>query len=550
MFVEQVDDGERGPGGHEGRALLPDVPALEDREDGVGPRGRSADAEFLELLHQARLGVAGGRRRAVALGCHRRHRDDRPDREHRQLCFALFGALALVGALDIDSAVPGEGDGGTGGGELAVGGCARSILGDCCTDTHRHRGADGIGHLRGKRALPDEAIQRQFLAIQLGGHLVGCAQRGGGPDALVGLLSVLHLVREVSDGLGDMRLAVDTLDLGAHCPECLLRQRHAVGTHIRDEATLVEALCKAHHLGSRQAQLSAALLLERRGHERRLRRRAVGLVLDTAYGEGGARQRAGECLGTRSVHHDGALLGRTGGVEVLAARDPGAVEGDEGGGERRAGGRQCCDVPVAGAHEGNALLLALHHEPDGGGLHPARRQTTVDLAPEHRRDLVAVQAVEDAAGLCGVHEAVVQTAGVGNGMVNGGLGDLVEHHALHGHLGLQVLEQVPRNGLPLAILVGGEIQLAGVLECRTQVLHDLATPLGQLVGGLEAVLDVHGHAATGKIGNVAHRGAHIELIAQEPGNGLRLGGRFDDNEWTGHGRVDRCTAGCLSRRVP
>ena len=135
-------------------------------------------------------------------------------------------------------------------------------------------------------------------------------------------------------------------------------------------------------------------------------------------------------------------------------------------------------------------------------------------------------------------------------MVDGSLGDLVEHHALHGYFGLQILEQVPRDGLPLAILVGGEVQLAGILECRTQVLHDLTASLGQLVGGLEAVLDVHSHAAAGKIGNVSHRGAHIELVAQEAGNGLRLGGRFDDDERTGHGRVDRCTVGCLSRRLP
>ena len=288
MLVEQVDDGERGPRGHEGRALLPDVPALEDGEDGVGPRGRSADAELLELLHEARLGIAGGRRGAVALGCHRRHRDGRTDGEHRQLCLALLGALALVGALHINGAIPREGDGGTGGGELAVGRCARRILGGCCTNTHRHRGADGIGHLRRERALPDEAIQRQFLTVQFRGHLVGCAQRCGGPDALVGLLGVFDLVREVSHGLGDVRLAVDTLDLRAHCTERLLRQRHAVGTHVGDEATFVEALRDAHHLGSRQAQLSAALLLERRGHEGSLRRRAVGLVLDTANGEGGA----------------------------------------------------------------------------------------------------------------------------------------------------------------------------------------------------------------------------------------------------------------------
>ena len=45
-------------------------------------------------------------------------------------------------------------------------------------------------------------------------------------------------------------------------------------------------------------------------------------------------------------------------------------------------------------------------------------------------------------------------------------GDLVEHHALDLHpLGrVEDLEQVPGDGLALAILVGGEIELVGLLQ--------------------------------------------------------------------------------------
>ena len=50
-------------------------------------------------------------------------------------------------------------------------------------------------------------------------------------------------------------------------------------------------------------------------------------------------------------------------------------------------------------------------------------------------------------------------------------GDLVEHHALAPGcaLGLEHLEQVPGDGLALAILIRGEIERVGVLEGPLQL---------------------------------------------------------------------------------
>jgi hypothetical protein len=60
-------------------------------------------------------------------------------------------------------------------------------------------------------------------------------------------------------------------------------------------------------------------------------------------------------------------------------------------------------------------------------------------------------------------------------VVDGRLGDLVEHHPLHGHLGLQHLEEVPGDGLALAVFVGREVELVGVLQSGLEVLdHVLA----------------------------------------------------------------------------
>ena len=76
------------------------------------------------------------------------------------------------------------------------------------------------------------------------------------------------------------------------------------------------------------------------------------------------------------------------------------------------------DVPVAGDDEGDPLALALDDEADRRALHATGRQAAVDPPPQHRRHLVAVEAVEDATGLGGVDEAVVDAARVVDGVVD------------------------------------------------------------------------------------------------------------------------------------
>ena len=91
----------------------------------------------------------------------------------------------------------------------------------------------------------------------------------------------------------------------------------------------------------------------------------------------------------------------------------------------------------------DALLFAFDDQTDGGALHSARRQSAVDSTPQHRRHLVAVQAVENASGLGSIDEALIDLAWVVDGVLDGGGGDLVEHHATHRHLRTQTLHQVP-----------------------------------------------------------------------------------------------------------
>jgi hypothetical protein len=60
--------------------------------------------------------------------------------------------------------------------------------------------------------------------------------------------------------------------------------------------------------------------------------------------------------------------------------------------------------------------------------------------------------------------SLVELARVGDGGLDRVLGDLVEDHPLDRDLGLERLEQVPGDGLALAVLIGGEEELVGVLE--------------------------------------------------------------------------------------
>src|SRR5690606_24085105 len=68
--------------------------------------------------------------------------------------------------------------------------------------------------------------------------------------------------------------------------------------------------------------------------------------------------------------------------------------------------------------------------------------------------------------------------------------DLVEDHALDGHLGLEGLQQVPGDGLALAVLIGGEQELVGVLQCALELGDGLGLAVGDDIVGVEVVLDV------------------------------------------------------------
>lgn len=238
-------------------------------------------------------------------------------------------------------------------------------------------------------------------------------------------------------------------------------------------------------------------------------------------------------------------------AEVTALGDPAAVDGYEPGDQRRrvggvartAGAERAGQVPVLGGAERDALPLALDDEPGGDGLDTAGGQAAHDLFPQDRRDLVAVQPVEDPARLLRVHHQFVELAGVGDGSPDRFLGDLVEDHPVDRDLGLENFLEMPRDGFALAVLIGGEEEFVGV----GQQLFELSD-LGLLVGvddvdRLEVVFDVHTEAAHLAGVLLGHLGGAVREVADVPDarlddiagaevalDRLRLDRRLDDDE--------------------
>jgi hypothetical protein len=112
-------------------------------------------------------------------------------------------------------------------------------------------------------------------------------------------------------------------------------------------------------------------------------------------------------------------------------------------------------------------------------------------------------------------------------------GDLVEDHPPGRDLGLQLLQQVPGDGLALAVLVSGEQQFVGILQGSLQ-LGDLLPLVGvDHVQRLEVGVHVHAEPRPGlaavlgrylgclvrHVADVPDAGLDHVALAEVPGNG-------------------------------
>ena len=188
------------------------------------------------------------------------------------------------------------------------------------------------------------------------------------------------------------------------------------------------------------------------------------------------------------------------------------------------------DRPVLPGDKGPNFLLPLHHKPGGHRLHPSGGQPLPDFLPQQRGELVAHNPVQDAPGLLGVHQVLVDGPGGGDGLVDHILGDFVEGHPVGLVVGdAQQLLQMPGDGLPLPVRVGGQIDLARPLGRFLQVADDILLTLDGLVVWDKAPLDIHAQLALGQVPDMAHGRLYLIARPQVLADGLGLGRGLHDH---------------------
>ena len=153
--------------------------------------------------------------------------------------------------------------------------------------------------------------------------------------------------------------------------------------------------------------------------------------------------------------------------------------------------------------------------------------------------MVADDPVEDPPRLLRVDLVHVDRVRVRKGVLNLALGDGVEDHPLgFGGVDPQLLGQMPRNRLALAVEVRREPDVDGLLGCPLQCGHRFLLLRQDDVGRLEVVVQVHaGHRLLRallrprrEIAHMTDRGLHHVVWAEVPVDRLRLGRRLDDHQ--------------------
>ena len=423
------------------------------------------------------------------------------------------------------------------------------------SDTDAGRQVFGRRHLAGHELAPDQFIQALGIAFHAG-ELGRLEVDVGRTDRLVRLLGAL--LARIHDRLGrQVLLAVLALDKAAHHLHGVGREVGGVGTHISDVAGFIQTLGHHHGLLHAEAQAIARGLLQGGGDVRR-RRLAAGrfvFAFDDAVAGG---------LELLQRGHGLLFIQRLEGLAVLAGHfkfDVGAF----------AAGQIRMDLPVLFRVEGADFFLALHHQLHGNRLHPASRQATGDLLPQQRRDHVAHHAIEETTRLLGVDPVDIQLTRGGEGLLNGLLGNFVEHHALVAAvIATNGFAQVPGNGFPLAVQVGCEIDGVSIFGQAAQLFDHLLFAREDLVLGFPAMFGVNTHAshqlalgfflgrqgrrlagrclatfnrlfgrtcrtAGRQVTDMADARLHHVLVAQVLVDGLGLGRGFHDDQRFAHG---------------
>ena len=156
--------------------------------------------------------------------------------------------------------------------------------------------------------------------------------------------------------------------------------------------------------------------------------------------------------------------------------------------------------PVLFGAEGLALALAVDDYPERHRLHPAGADAALDLVPQQRAQLIADQAVEDAARLVRVEQVVIELRGIGDRLFYSGRRNLMQQHAADLGLGLaEMIGDMPCDRLAFAIGVAGEVDVVLALGGGLDLAEYLLFALDYDEIGREIVLDIDPELALGQV---------------------------------------------------
>ena len=179
--------------------------------------------------------------------------------------------------------------------------------------------------------------------------------------------------------------------------------------------------------------------------------------------------------------------------------------------------------PVFLRLEGTDLFFAIHHQPSGHRLHTACGQAPSNLFPQQRRQLIAHNAVQNAPGLLGIHQILVNGPWILNTGVYHILCDLIKCNTMYLILvQIQQVFQVPRNCLSLTVRVSCQIHALNLFSGFSEIGNYGFLALQRHILGLKIVIDIYTHFAFGQVPQMAHAGLYLIIRAQIFSYGLRL----------------------------
>ena len=177
------------------------------------------------------------------------------------------------------------------------------------------------------------------------------------------------------------------------------------------------------------------------------------------------------------------------------------------------------------------FALAFYHNTHRHRLHPPRRKcrcaTCFYFFPQHGREFVTHQTVENPTGLLGIYQVQINASWAFNGFLEGFFGNFSKNNAFGVVFQTQGFFQVPRNGFAFAVVVRGEPNFIGGFGQFFEFVDYLHLVGGNFVGGLKTVGYVDTKVFFGQIADVAEARFYGKITTQIPFDGFGFGGRLN-----------------------